>query len=145
MDENEILDDFPNEDHQILPTELIQTVIECAKYAKIFVFVSIAYDVFRFAMNIYVMYEHQSSISDIYGSFSFYGLQSLVVALVSLISVYFLWQFSKKGVEMEIDGDQAFIGVLTSLKHYFIASLVIIVLFKILQYLGPFLGQFIVF
>lgn len=145
MNENEILDDLPYEEHQVLSKEVIDSIVACAKYAKFFVIVSIAYDAIKFIINMMTISKYRDSIEGIYGSLAVYGFQSLIVALISLISLFFLWQFAKKGAMLDSYGEHEFVSALQSLKHYFVATLCIMILWKVIQFLGPFIGQFIAF
>ncbi len=137
MNDNEILDDFTYEENEFLSEELINTVIACAKYAKYFVLVAILYDVLKFFQQMYMV----SQLS----SLNYYTYQSLFTTLISFISMYFLWQFAKTAALLDYMGEREFVKALQSLKLYFIAHLAIMIFWKIGQYLGPMIGQFLLF
>ena len=140
MEEHEILDHLPAEGDHELSEDLIKTVVACAKVAKVFVIVSLIYEMSKFYQNWQTMNEFQDSIADIYGSYFWYVLQSFIISLTSLITLYFLWQFSKRGNDLRTI-ETAFLDMLSSLRNYFIAAVVMSVLFRILQFLGPMLSQ----
>ncbi len=145
MNENEILDDLPKDNNQEISAEFIQVILSCAKYAKIFVIVSIIYNVVRLVMNFYVVRQYADDIGDIYGGLFWYTMQSMFFGIISFISIYFLWLFSKKAQEVELNGDEALRNILKSLKQYFIATLIVMVFYKAMAFLGPLLGQFVAF
>lgn len=137
MNENEILDDLPYEEDQILSQELIDSIVACAKYVKYFVMVAIAYDIWKFLQSLFMISQ--------FGSFNYFSFQSLFSTLISLISLYFLWQFAKTAALLDYMSEREFVKALQSLKLYFIVHLVILVFWKIIHYLAPIINQYIVF